>query len=60
MRRYQSPIAVTHWMATILCLLLVAAWPVRAQEAIEVLTNEHEHVFRESMTFRLHAKAASS
>ncbi|MBN1642472.1 MAG: hypothetical protein JXA09_14650 [Anaerolineae bacterium] len=59
MRRSIRPLVGARWMATLLCLALAMGLPVRAQEAIEILSNEHEHVFRESLTFRLHARATS-
>jgi len=37
----------------VLGMLLVWAWPVSAQEGIQVISDTHEHVFRKSMTFKL-------
>jgi hypothetical protein len=39
--------------------LLAMVWPVYAQEAITILSDEHEYVFKESMTFALSAKSAT-
>jgi hypothetical protein len=39
-------------------LLLGTTWPLYAQQAITVVLDEHEHVFQESMTFRLSAESA--
>jgi peptidase MA superfamily protein len=45
--------------------LCIASWmlswvyPIYAQEAVTVIADEHEHVFRESLTFRLKAQSAA-
>ena len=57
---------ISHWMRNVLWIVLVTCLafglgrPVHAQEAITVLADEHEHVFKESMTFRLRAESASA
>lgn len=57
--------SISHWMRSLLwtvlvvCLAFGLGRPVHAQDAIRVLADEHEHVFKESMTFRLRAESAS-
>jgi hypothetical protein len=48
------------WIVLVMCLAFGLARPVHAQDAITVLTDEHEHVFKVSMTFRLRAESASA
>ena len=43
-----------------LFFFLGLAWPIHAQGAITVVSDEHEHIFQESMTFRLSAKSTSN
>ena len=58
--------SISHWMRSLLwsvlvmCLAFGLGRPVHAQDAIRVLADEHEHVFKESMTFRLRAESASA
>jgi len=49
----------TLWIVLVTCLAFGLAQPVHAQDAITVLADEHEHVFKESMSFRLRAESAS-
>ena len=57
---------VSHWMRNVLwiglalCLAFSLGRPVYAQGAITVLADEHEHVFKESMTFHLRAESGSA
>jgi hypothetical protein len=48
------------WLGLALCLAFGLGRPVYAQGAITVLADEHEHVFKESMTFHLRAESAST
>ena len=58
--------SISHWMRSLLwsvlvmCLAFGLGRPVHAQDAIRVLADEHEHVFKVSMTFRLRAESASA
>lgn len=45
------------WTIGIVLLLLGIALPIYAQDAIKVSAAEHEHTFKESMTFRLSAES---
>jgi hypothetical protein len=46
------------WIGALILLLLALSWPAYAQEAITVVLDEHEHAFKESITFRLSARSA--
>jgi hypothetical protein len=48
------------WIGLALCLAFSLGRPVYAQGAITVLADEHEHVFKESMTFHLRAESGSA
>lgn len=46
-------------LLALLFALFVCAWPASAQEAIKVVEDMHEHVFKESMTFKLEVSSSS-
>lgn len=46
-------------LAVLLLALLVPLWPVSAQEAITLIADSHEHVFKESMTYKLEVSSSS-
>ena len=50
-------VRVCAWTAIVVLFVLGLALPARAQGPITVVQDEHEHVFRESMTFRLSARS---
>jgi hypothetical protein len=50
---------VRVWVAVAIVLVLSLALPAHAQSAITIVQAEHEHVFRDSITFRLLAKSAA-
>lgn len=56
---------VSHWVSNGFWIVLVIVFavglerPLHAQAAIQVLADEHEHVFKGPMTFRLRAEGTS-
>ncbi len=60
MRRISHWVSSTFWIALVVCAAVGLARPVYAQDAIQVLADEHEHVFKGVMTFRLRAESAST
>lgn len=49
------------WLRAACLALWLLSWvyPIHAQEAVTVIADEHEHVFRESLTFRLKAQSSA-
>ncbi|MBN1937610.1 MAG: hypothetical protein JW934_23335 [Anaerolineae bacterium] len=46
-------------LVTLLLTLLVLVWPISAQEAIKVIEDTHNHVFKDSTTFKLEVSSSS-
>jgi len=59
MRRMSHPMSSLFWIVLVVCLVIGMDRPVHAQDAIKVLLDEHDHVFKGPMTFRLRAESAS-
>ncbi len=52
-------IRTIKFIPLLVAIVLLAAGTAHAQEAITVTANNHEHVFRQSMTFRLEATSSA-
>ena len=59
MRQISRWVSTIFWIALVVFVAIGLDRPVYAQAPIQVLADEHEHVFKGPMTFRLHAQSAA-